>query len=172
MSEAGDVKEKVRTEAHRTAEEAAQKTKVESERLIDEAQRKAQEVVVARKEAAAEFIHDMCEAAQGATDVLNKQGHHDTARLLKSAAGELDRLSTSISKREINSLLEDFRDMAYRKPTLFFGGALLVGFGAARFLSASASHGRHQPQRTPQRTPSSGDPIGGASATSYGGPIR
>ena len=156
MSEAGDVKEKLRTETHRTAEEVGKETKAEGERLIDEAQRKAQEVVVARKEAAAEFIHDMSEAVAGATDVLDRQGHHDAARLLKSAAGELDRLSTSVANREISSLLHDFRDMAHRKPTLFFGGALLIGFGAARFLSASASHSRHEP----------------ASVTSPGGSIR
>jgi hypothetical protein len=143
MSEAGDLKDKLQMEAHRTAEEAREKTKAESERLIDEAQRKAQEVVVARKEAAAEFIHDMSEAVNSATDVLDRQGHHGAASLLKSAAGELDRLSTSMANREIDSLLHDFRDMAHRKPTLFFGGALLVGFGAARFLSASASHSRH-----------------------------
>lgn len=156
MSEAGDVKEELRTETERTAEEVGEKTKAEGERLLDEAQRKAQEVVVARKQAAAEFIHDMSEAVNNATEVLDQRGHTGTASLLKSAAGELDRLSTSMSNREINSLLHDIRDMAYRKPTLFFGGALLIGFGAARFLSASASHSRYEPER----------------ATSSGGHIR
>jgi L-arabinose isomerase len=148
MSDADDVKETLRRETQRTAQEVGEKTKAESERLMDEAQRKAQEVVVARKQAAAEFIHDMSEAVSTTTDVLDRQGHHGTASLLKSAAGELDRLSTSMSNREIDSLLHDFRDMAHRKPTLFFGGALLVGFGAARFLSASASHSRQEPGRT------------------------
>jgi hypothetical protein len=36
------------------------------------------------------------------------------------------------------------RDVAYRKPTLFFGAALLIGFGAARFLTASASRSRYE----------------------------
>lgn len=148
MSEADNMKETLRGETQRTAQEVREKTKAESERLMDEAQRKAQEVVVARKQAAAEFIHDMSEAVAKATDVLDRQGHHGTAGLLKSAAGELDRLSTSMSNREVNALLHDFRDMAYRKPTLFFGGALLLGFGAARFLSASAPPSRHEPERT------------------------
>lgn len=148
MSEAGDVKENLRKDTQRTAQEAGEKAKVESERLMDEAQRKAQEVVVARKDAAAEFIHDMSEAVNSATEVLDRKGRHGTASLLKSAAGELDRMSTSMTNREINALLHDCRDMAYRKPTLFFGGALLLGFGAARFLSASASHGRHEPEGT------------------------
>lgn len=151
MSEAGDVKETLQRDIKRTAQEAAETTKDEGERLMDEAQRKAQEVVVARKEAAAEFIHDMSEAVNSATEVLDRKGRHGTASLLKSAAGELDRMSTSIANREINSLLHDCRDMAHRKPALFFGGALLLGFGAARFLSTSASHSRNTPGEVASR---------------------
>jgi galactokinase/mevalonate kinase-like predicted kinase len=156
MTEAGNIKENLTTEAQRTAKEAGEKVKAEGERLVDEAQRKAQEVVVARKQAAAEFMHDMSEAVSKATDVLDRQGHRNVASLLKSAAGELDRLSTSVSNREIDSLLRDMRDIAYRKPSLFFGGALLIGFGAARFLTASASRSRHEPVRAT----SSGDQVG------------
>jgi galactokinase/mevalonate kinase-like predicted kinase len=137
--------ENLKTEAQRSAKEAGEKIKVEGERLVDEAQRKAQEVVVARKQAAAEFMHDISEAVSKATEVLDQKGHSHTASLLKSAAGELDRLSTSVSDREIDSLLREMRDVAYRKPTLFFGAALLIGFGAARFLTASASRSRREP---------------------------
>jgi galactokinase/mevalonate kinase-like predicted kinase len=145
MTEAGNIKENLTTEAQRTAKEAGEKIKAEGERLVDEAQRKAQEVVVARKQAAAEFMHDMSEAVSKATEVLDQKGHRNAASLLKSAAGELDRLSTSVSNREIDSLLRDMRDIAHRKPSIFFGAALLVGFGAARFLTASASRSRHEP---------------------------
>ena len=161
MAEADDVKENLKTEAQRTVKEAGEQVKAEGERLVDEAQRRAQEVVVARKQAAAEFMHDMSEAVSKATDVLDQKGHHGTASLLKSAAGELDRLSTSMSNREIDSLLRDMRDVAYRKPTLFFGAALLIGFGAARFLTASASRSRQESVRAT----SSDDNVG-----SYGEP--
>ena len=162
MAEADGSKENLGTEARRTAQEVGEKAKAEGERLVDEAQRKAQEVVVARKQAAAEFMHDMSEAVSTATEVLDRQGHRNTASLLKSAAGELERLSTSVSNREIDSLLRDMRDIAHRKPSLFFGGALLIGFGAARFLTASASRSRHEPVQAT----SSGDSVG-----SYGEPM-
>ena len=163
MTEAGDTKENLATEAQRTAKEAGEKMKAEGERLVDEAQRKAQEVVVARKQAAAEFMHDVSEAVSKATEVLDQQGHRNTASLLKSAAGELERLSSSVSGREIDSLLRDMRDMAHRKPSLFFGGALLIGFGAARFLTASASRSRHEPAQAAsygEPAGSSGEPMG------------
>ncbi len=142
MSEAGNVTENLQAEAKRTAEEAGHRIKAEGERLVGEAQRKAQEVVVERKQAAAEFIHHISEAVGNATDVLDKQGHHATAGLLKSAASELDRFGASVSNRDIDSLLQEFRNLAHRKPSLFFGGALLIGFGVARFFSASASRHR------------------------------
>jgi hypothetical protein len=162
MTEAGNIKENLTTEAQRSAKEAGEKIKAEGERLVDEAQRKAQEVVVARKQAAAEFMHDISEAVSKATEVLDQKGHSNTASLLKSAAGEIDRLSTSVSGREIDSLFRDMRDVARRKPTLFFGAALLIGFGAARFLTASASRRRHEPVHVT----SSGD-----YGSSYGEPM-
>ena len=163
MAEGDSINETLGAEAQRTAKEAGEKIKAEGERLVDEAQRKAQEVVVARKRAAAEFMHDMSEAVSKATEVLDRQGHRNTASLLKSAAGELDRLSTSVSNREIDSLLRDMRDIAHRKPSLFFGGALLVGFGAARFLTASASRSRHEPVQaasSSESVESYGEPMG------------
>lgn len=155
MAEEGATKESLRMEAQHSVEEAGEKIKAEGERLIDEAQRKAQEVVVARKEATAEFIHHVSEAVSSATEVLERQGHHGAASLLKSAAGELDRFSTSVANRDIDSLLQDFRDLAHRKPSLFFGGALVVGFAAARFLVASGSRSR----REPVQASSYGEPI-------------
>src|SRR5512134_499567 len=110
MTEAGNIKENLTTEAQRSAKEAGEKIKAEGERLVDEAQRKAQEVVEARKQAAAEFMHDISEAVSKATEVLDQKGHRNTAGLLKSAAGELDRLGTSVSNREVDSLLRDMRD--------------------------------------------------------------
>ncbi len=155
MAEDGANKEGLRAEAQHTAKEAGEKIKAEGERLIDEAQRKAQEVVVARKAATAEFIHDMSEAVNSATEVLERQGRHGAASLLKSAAGELDRFSSSVANRDADSLLEDFRELSQRKPSLFFGGALVVGFAAARFLVASGSRSRRQSVQAP----SYGDPV-------------
>lgn len=149
MAEDGATKESLRVEVQHTVEETGEKIKAEGERLIDEAQRKAQEVVVARKAATAEFIHDMSEAVSSATEVLDQKGHHGTASLLKSAAGELDRFSTSMANRNVDSLLQDFRDLSHRKPSLFFGGALLIGFAAARFLVASGSRSRRQSYQAP-----------------------
>jgi hypothetical protein len=47
-------------------------------------------------------------------------------------------VANKIRDQEVRDLVDEFTDFARRQPTLVFGGAMLLGFAALRFLKSSA----------------------------------
>ncbi|MFN3208701.1 MAG: hypothetical protein ACE369_06815 [Roseovarius sp.] len=65
-------------------------------------------------------------------------GEYESVSSLLSQAGEaVEDATNRLRERSIPDLVDDVTVFARRNPLLFLGGAALVGFAAARFLSAS-----------------------------------
>jgi hypothetical protein len=47
-------------------------------------------------------------------------------------------VADTVRERDVRELVGEVQDFARRQPTLFFGGAVVLGFAALRFLKSTA----------------------------------
>lgn len=59
------------------------------------------------------------------------------ASYVTSAASHLEQFSGGIRDRDVNQIVRDVERFARQQPTLFLGGAFVLGVAAARFLKSS-----------------------------------
>lgn len=84
-------------------------------------------------------------------------------------ADQVEQISSYLENRELGEILNDLKKFAHRNPSLFMGGAFVVGIAAARFFksgnsnqsrtSHSRSHGKEigAPENSDKQTKLSGD---------------
>ena len=60
------------------------------------------------------------------------------AQYIRQASQTMSGVADQIRDREVRDLIGEVTDFARRQPTLVFGGAMLLGFAALRFLKSSA----------------------------------
>jgi hypothetical protein len=125
----------------------------------------AQSATSSRQRAAARGLGDFATALRRAaheTDAANEGA--TLTRVADGVAGGLERLSSRLNDRNLNSLLREAEDFARQQPLLFFGAALFAGFAATRFLKSSdpargyphrASAPAHDSRRSADAAPSS-----------------
>jgi hypothetical protein len=82
-------------------------------------------VAQAVQRAAGEFESDVPQAAQ----------------YIRQAAGQIETVSNAVRQRDMRELVGEVQEFARRQPTLFFGGAVILGFAALRFFKSSSSSG-------------------------------
>jgi hypothetical protein len=68
---------------------------------------------------------------------FNERDEGTLAQYTDGLAEQIERFSGSLRDREIGSLVEDARQLAYRRPEWFVAGALAVGFAVGRFFKSS-----------------------------------
>lgn len=61
------------------------------------------------------------------------------ARYVAIAADGLERFSSTLTRRDVDSLFDDIRDFARRRPAVVAGGALAAGFILARLIGGAES---------------------------------
>jgi len=138
--------------------------------LRDKASNTTEGVVSVAKEQAAVFTDTAKDVAHAATDrvkaVMNDQkgvgadylgnlaqaanraaGEFDSdvpqaANYIRQAAGQIEAVADAIRGRDVGELVNEVQQFARRQPTLFFGGAVVLGFAALRFLKSSTTQSR------------------------------
>lgn len=90
-----------------------------------------------QKDRAVEGAHGLGRALRQTATTLRSDNQIQTAHLIERAAEKIDDLSARLEERDLDQVLWDTQQFARRKPALFFGGAVALGFIAARFLKAS-----------------------------------
>lgn len=68
------------------------------------------------------------------------------AHYIRQASEQIGGFADTMRQRDVRELVGDVQDFARRQPTLFFGGAVILGFAALRFLKSA----------TPDETASNG----------------
>jgi hypothetical protein len=68
---------------------------------------------------------------------LRDQQHASASQYIERAAEEVDRLASYLDTRNVSEIVHQVEDLARRQPAVFVGGAVAVGFLAARFLKSS-----------------------------------
>ena len=60
------------------------------------------------------------------------------AHYIRQASEQMQGVADTVRQRDVRELVGEVQDFARRQPTLFFGGAVVLGFAALRFLKSTA----------------------------------
>jgi hypothetical protein len=110
--------------------------------IVNQVQQKAGSQFAEQKDTAASDLTHVVQAVRRFGESLaGEQGSGPIARYAaeygNKAAESLERFSTYIREQEPKQLLNDVQNFGRRRPALFIGGALLLGFAGARLIKSS-----------------------------------
>lgn len=117
---------------------------------------KVKSAMYEHKTASADYLGTIAHAVQRAAGEFEGDVPQ-AAQYIRQAAGQIETVANAVRTRDLRELVGEVQEFARRQPTLFFGGAVILGFAALRFFKSSASS-----NATP-RIPTSADLAGGSS---------
>lgn len=128
----------VADQAREKVGEAADQAKETAQNVASQAQDRAREQVDQRTTEAGERVSSTAEDIRSVGQELRSQGKEGPAKVAEQAADRIDRAGSYLRDSDADRLLHDLEDFGRRQPWAVVGGAVVVGFAAARFLKASS----------------------------------
>lgn len=119
------------------ASHAADEAKSAAASIAEQARTRLNEIVDQQKSAGADKIAGVAKAAHSAAGDLEKT-NPQMARLVRTAADNVDRIADDVRSRDIGDVFATLADFGRRQPVAFFGGAVVTGFILARFFKSDA----------------------------------
>jgi methyl-accepting chemotaxis protein len=104
--------------------------------LTTKAQDKAEETVTQRKSIGADYIGSIAHATGQAAHAFDTD-LPQAAHYIRLASEQIRGVADTVRERSVRELVGNVQDFARNQPTLFFGGAMILGFAALRFLKSS-----------------------------------
>ena len=165
-----EAKADVKGEAHAAMSETqsrvgavADEARNEASKLAEQARRRAELAADEYKGRAAEQGHSMAERLRAAGQEFGSGSLPD--RYVGRMADSLSDAADAFSRKDLGSLIADSASFARRNPAAFVGGAMLLGFAAARFLKSSSREIEDDYEyRTARYQPDYAAPTAGATA--------
>ena len=131
MSEAADrVKNTVQDEAAKIGDRTRE--------LASETGRKLQDKLQQQRTSGADYLVNVAGLVHQAADVFDTEAPQ-ASRYIHQAAEQIGTVAEAVRTKDVRDLAYEVQDFARRQPTIFFGGALLLGFAAVRVFRASPS---------------------------------
>ena len=96
---------------------------------------KVNNIIRDQRAAGADYVKGFAQAVHRAAGEF-EQDIPQASRWIHGMAGHIDSVADAVREREPRELLNDVQDFARRQPALFFGGAMILGFAALRFLKS------------------------------------
>jgi hypothetical protein len=96
---------------------------------------KVNNIISDQRSASADYVKGFAQAVHRAAGEF-EQDIPQASRWIRGVAGQIDSVADAVREREPRELLNDVQHFARRQPALFFGGAMLLGFAALRFLKS------------------------------------
>jgi hypothetical protein len=93
------------------------------------------------KEQAAERIRKLGATVRKVGEHLRVEDQHYVAEKASDASQRLENFANYVSSAELGALVRDTSALARKSPTVFFGGAFVIGLAAGRFLKSTGSNG-------------------------------
>jgi hypothetical protein len=113
--------------------------------LANSAKDRVESAMTQQKSVGADYIGSIAQAASRAAREFENDVPQ-AAHYIRQASEQIQSVADTVRERDMRELVGEVQDFARRQPTLFFGGAVVLGFAALRFLKSSA----------PASSPSSG----------------
>jgi hypothetical protein len=123
----------------RTAKDQLADVSAAPKDLASQTRGKVETTINEQKSAGADYIGLLASAAQRAAGEFEGDVPH-AARFIRQAAEQIGSVATAVRDRNVRELVGEVEQFARRQPTLFFGGALFLGFAAVRFLKTTSTH--------------------------------
>src|SRR4051812_32031184 len=106
--------------------------------LANHAKGKVEAAVTQQKSVGADYIDSIAQAAQRAANEFETD-LPQAARYIRQASVHMQEIAGTVRERDVRELVGEVQAFARRQPTLFFGGAMVMGFAAIRFLKSSTA---------------------------------
>jgi hypothetical protein len=136
---AGEVTDTVR----QAAMDRAAEVKAAATDMASEAREKVEAAAMHQKSLGADYVGAIAGAMKRAAGEFETE-LPQAARYIRQASEQVSGFSDTIRQRDMRDLAAEVQDFARKQPTLFFGGAVILGFAALRFFK-SASIAPDQP---------------------------
>jgi len=104
--------------------------------LANSAKTKVEDAVTQRKSLGADYIGSIAQATGRAANEFD-QDVPQAAQYIRQASEQIQGFADTVRERGVRELVGEVQDFARRQPTLFFGGAVVLGFAALRFLKST-----------------------------------
>lgn len=124
------------------AEQATQAAKAQAGALWQDAKQTTRSKLDEHKHTAASGIGQVASALRTSARELEGKEQPTVARLAEGAAEGLEKISSRLEDRDLESLVHDAESLARRQPAVFFGAAVAAGFLAVRFMKSSQTASR------------------------------
>ena len=124
--------------------------------LAHSAKDAAQQTIGRQKDTVASNLGEFARALRDAGRDSGGDGGQGMRPVAEWAADGLERVSSTLRTRDLNSMLRSTEDFARRQPLVFFLGAAAAGFLAARFLKAGMESTEMQSDQS-EMQPDQGD---------------
>jgi gas vesicle protein len=118
------------------AKQEAEEIGVAAKEILDHAADRVKSSVKEQKEAGAEYLERVASAIDRAAGEFEADVPQ-AARYIRQAGSELNNVATAVRQRDLRELVSEVENVARRQPALFFGGAVVLGFAALRFLKSA-----------------------------------
>ena len=105
--------------------------------MANSAKDKVEAAVSQRKSVGADYIGSIAQAAGRAAHEFEAE-LPQAAHYIRQASEQMQGVADTVRQRDVRELVGEVQDFARRQPTLFFGGAVVLGFAALRFLKSTA----------------------------------
>jgi hypothetical protein len=89
-----------------------------------------------QKGAGADYLRGIAGAVRRAAGEVEAE-IPPAARVMRTAADGVEDFAASVREKNAQEILSEVQDFARKQPALFFGGAMLLGFAALRFLKSA-----------------------------------
>jgi hypothetical protein len=121
----------------RAAKENASQLGDAAVEMANTAKDRIEEEVVQRKSLGADYIGSIAQATSRAANEF-EMDLPQAAHYIRQASEQIQGVADTVRERDVRELVGEVQDFARRQPTLFFGGAVVLGFAALRFLKSTA----------------------------------
>ena len=133
-AESSGVQEQAKQQTGQLARQARQQTT----QLANRGSEQVKSQLANQKHQAAQRMTPIQMALRETSQQLQNQGQGSVAQYADKAADQVERFSHYLRENEVDQLLDEARSFARRRPAVFLGGAVALGFLATRFLKSSS----------------------------------
>ena len=138
-------------ELGRRAAAMGDEVKNQGARVARKVRREAERRADGARSAVADEIDQVASAIHGACEEL--RGGSTAEKTMHWAAGQLERTAERIRSQDASELVNELGNFARRNPSMFLGGAALLGFAVSRFAKASARRHDERSGHSPDLAP-------------------
>lgn len=119
-----------------TAKERASDVGAAASQMAGEAREKVEAAATHQKSRGADYIGAIAGAMSRAAGEFENEVPQ-AAHYIRQASEQVSGFADTVRQRDVRELMGEVQDFARRQPTLFFGGAVILGFAALRFLKSA-----------------------------------